>query len=41
MAVGPGEVVAFPAGTGVVHAFLADPEEELEILSSERVKSTR
>ena len=33
VAVGPGDVVAFPAGTGVAHAFLADPEEELEFLS--------
>jgi uncharacterized cupin superfamily protein/RimJ/RimL family protein N-acetyltransferase len=33
VAVGPGDVVAFPAGTGVVHAFVADPEEELEFLS--------
>jgi uncharacterized cupin superfamily protein len=33
VAVGPGDVVAFPAATGVAHAFLADPEEELEFLS--------
>jgi uncharacterized cupin superfamily protein len=29
----PGDVAAFPAGTGVAYAFLADPEQELEILS--------
>jgi uncharacterized cupin superfamily protein len=29
----PGDVAAFPAGTGVAYAFLADPEPELEILS--------
>ncbi len=33
VAVGAGDVVAFPAGTGVAHAFVADPEEELEFLS--------
>jgi uncharacterized cupin superfamily protein len=33
VAVGPGDVVAFPAGTGVAHAFLANPEEELAYLS--------
>jgi uncharacterized cupin superfamily protein len=33
VAVGPGDVVAFPAGTGVAYAFLADSEEELEFLS--------
>ena len=33
MAVGRGDVAAFPAGTGLAYAFVADPEEELEILS--------
>jgi uncharacterized cupin superfamily protein len=33
VAVGPGDVAAFPAGTGVAFAFVADPEEELEYLS--------
>jgi uncharacterized cupin superfamily protein len=33
VAVGAGDVAAFPAGTGVAYAFVADPEEELEILS--------
>jgi uncharacterized cupin superfamily protein len=33
LAVAPGDVVAFPAGTGVAYAFVADPEEELEFLS--------
>ena len=33
VAVGAGDVMAFPAGTGVAYAFVADPEEELEILS--------
>ena len=28
-----GDVTAFPAGTGVAHAFVADLGEELEILS--------
>jgi uncharacterized cupin superfamily protein len=33
VAVGPGDVAAFPAGNGVAYAFLTDPEEELEFLS--------
>jgi uncharacterized cupin superfamily protein len=33
LAVAPGDVVAFPAGTGVAYAFVADPEEDLEFLS--------
>jgi hypothetical protein len=33
VAVGRGDVAAFPAGTGLAYAFVADPEEELEILS--------
>ena len=33
VAVGAGDVAAFPAGTGVAHAFVADPGEELEFLS--------
>jgi hypothetical protein len=33
VAVGRGDVTAFPAGTGLAYAFVADPEEELEILS--------
>jgi len=33
VAVGAGDVMAFPAGTGVAYAFLADPEEELEFLA--------
>jgi hypothetical protein len=30
---GAGDVAAFPAGTGVAHAFVADSGEELEFLS--------
>ena len=30
---GRGDVAAFPAGTGLAYAFVADPEQELEILS--------
>ncbi len=30
---GEERVAAFPAGTGVAHAFVADPGEELEYLS--------
>jgi uncharacterized cupin superfamily protein len=33
VAVEAGDVAAFPAGTGVAHAFVADPGEELEYLS--------
>lgn len=33
VAVEPGDVAAFPAGTGVAHAFVADLDEELEFLS--------
>jgi uncharacterized cupin superfamily protein len=33
IAVGLGDMVAFPAGTGLAYAFVADPEEELEYLS--------
>jgi uncharacterized cupin superfamily protein len=40
VAVGPGDVVAFPAGTGVAYAFVADPEEELEFLSIGERKET-
>src|ERR671917_576933 len=40
VAVRPGDVVAFPAGTGVAYAFVADPEEELEFLSIGERKET-
>ena len=33
VAVEAGDVAAFPAGTGVAHAFVADLGEELEFLS--------
>ena len=33
VAVGPRDVAAFPAGTGLAYAFVADTEEELEYLS--------
>ena len=33
VAVEAGDVAAFPAGTGVAHAFVADLDEELEFLS--------
>ena len=33
VAVEAGDVAAFPAGTGVAHAFVADSGEELEFLS--------
>jgi len=33
VAVEAGDVVAFPAGTGVAHAFVADSGEEVEFLS--------
>jgi uncharacterized cupin superfamily protein len=31
--VGPGDVISYPAGTGVSHAFLADKGERLEYLA--------